>query len=207
MVCGYENYFPGTDDDGHANNLRLASGNSFAERLSDASAQFVHRTAKFDNNNFAPRFGFAWDPRGNGKMAIRGGYGITFDRNTAYGNWASNPPLLATVNLGAQFGNTFTYSLGDPDQALPWDILWTRRYGRGSIRTMASLESEPTPDAFDPDFRHSLCSQLVLWRPTGTSPRLDIWKSDYIGSAGHKLFNSVNVNRYQRRSSFRLRME
>src|SRR2546425_4244383 len=26
--------------------------------------------------NFEPRFGFAWDPRGNGKMAVRGGFAI-----------------------------------------------------------------------------------------------------------------------------------
>jgi hypothetical protein len=35
---------------------------------------------KNDRNNFAPRFGFAFDPSGAGRMALRGGYGIFFSR-------------------------------------------------------------------------------------------------------------------------------
>ncbi len=34
---------------------------------------------KTDRNNFAPRIGFAWDPTGQGKWSVRGGFGIAYD--------------------------------------------------------------------------------------------------------------------------------
>jgi Carboxypeptidase regulatory-like domain len=51
--------------------------------------------------NPAPRIGFAFDPKGNGKMAIRGGYGIFFEHtNGNEGNTESlegSPPLVLSA--------------------------------------------------------------------------------------------------------------
>ena len=63
---------------------------------------------KSDWNNFAPRLGFAWDVNGDGRTSVRGGYGISYERN--FGNVTYNvlfnPPLylVTTIDTGTGAG-------------------------------------------------------------------------------------------------------
>ena len=89
-------------------NFYFGAGSTLQERIRNGSVQIAKDSPvgglwRKDLNNFAPRLGFAWDIFGDGKSSLRGGYGLSYERN--FGNVTfnviQNPPSQTVVALTA----------------------------------------------------------------------------------------------------------
>ena len=68
---------------------------------------------KHDWQNFGPRVHFAWDPIGDGKTSVRGGFGVYYDQVLL------NAPLISTIFEPGRFNfNTIIFP-GYPDPNVP----------------------------------------------------------------------------------------
>jgi hypothetical protein len=98
--------------------------------------------------NLAPRFGFAWDPRGDGKMSVRGGFGVFYDQDIQANHFylANNAPYATTytvtnpVFLNPFGGGATNPPLPSPDTLDPaaWKTPTRLQYSFGIQRQITS---------------------------------------------------------------------
>ncbi len=143
-----------------------------------------------DKNNFAPRFGIAWDPFGNGRTAIRAAYGIFTVATSAVlvGQLGQNTqPYRLTFNVPSPARVSDPYADGRPDP-FPFDSSTARTNPRFSF-PMAEQH------LLDLDFRDGYVQQYNLNIQHQFGADL-FFQAGYVGNVGRKLmifreFNSA----------------
>jgi hypothetical protein len=109
----YEHY--GVQHNNHQNldsNFYYGSGSGIEQQVQNGEVQLTQKssTGQFWAPRWgtaAPRVGFAYDLLGNGKSSLRGGFGISYERNfgnVTY-NASFNPPASAVVSANCAAGD------------------------------------------------------------------------------------------------------
>jgi outer membrane receptor protein involved in Fe transport len=128
-----------------------------------------------DKNNFGPRVGFAWDIFGDGKTALRGGYGVYYGRiinSTIYSALTTTGIVGSQLSytLNASQGPTFPTIISGPTGSIkPAAVFFGSNYQNPEIQQM----------------------DLTLERQLGWDTVLSV---SYLGSLGRDLPNFVDTN-------------
>jgi hypothetical protein len=164
--------------------LAATQGASFIQKNSDIWNK--------DMNNFAPRLGFSYDTMGNGKLVLRGGFGIGYDRlyNNVYENIRFNYPRFVDNSYGFGAGS------GIVGASLRSQVYQAPFTGNAAL---AVAGAKPVPRHIDQRLVTAYYEQAHFGIQSGFSGY--VFEATYVGTFGRKLVGLMNINTFEGRTA------
>lgn len=162
------------------------SGYDPAAGLILLGAPGLNRLYDRDFNNFGPRISFAWDPAGDGKTVMRGGWGVFYDAYSQ--DFFIGQIPWNTFNTGVAYNpigeNPVFISFSPEDTLAPGVPVFDPASFAGDTTDITVAE----PDIRTPYVQnYNLNIQRELWTNS-------VLQLAYVGSAGRKLFRTREIN-------------
>jgi hypothetical protein len=127
---------------------------------------FLRGERRKDRNNFAPRIGFNWNPWGDGKTTIRGGYGIYYDRVVLevplLERLLDGRALPLEVRSGSVLNASGNFVPGTPTLANPFVGMPVAGAGAVGINIIDNGLATPYVQQFNLGFQSELWRDLVV---------------------------------------------
>ncbi len=171
------------------NLLNLPTSSPYQPFYGLAGTDLPRSLAPTDRKNIGPRFGFAWQPFGNPRTVIRGGYGIFYDTVPI----STNGDTL--INYPQVIEDQENVSLGQHGPPVRNALIGFRiaRPGLGSGRPGSVAEFQPGPNNFRPDFKNAYI-QSWNFGIQRQLPGNTVVEVAYAGNKGTRLHSQIVLN-------------
>jgi hypothetical protein len=133
-----------------------------------------------DDNNFAPRVGFAWDIKGNQKMVVRAGYGIYYQRLSNQNILQNSLSAPFTVQPLDNRANPAALQLANPLAGIPAPSIVATQYipsatfFAGLRRTSGSGPLDPNDPNVAPIFVNAAGQACLNYGGTATNCSINL---------------------------------